>query len=166
MKPHWKVNKKQIGLIHVARAHLVASGVLTEVSYRDCLAIYGAGAKHANELTQEQANELLQHFQNCGWVYIPKVKKAPALSKLQRNKQIHLEAIQTALAALGKDWAYAEGIARRMKFPRKLEWCSPEQLHKVQIALTYQERRDAGDPPEPREETLAKRRERGKRHVE
>ncbi len=161
MKPHFRVNKKQIGLIHVAKTDLIAKGVLDEESYRDLLAQYKVGGKpvtSSKNLLQWQADALLAHFKNCGWVYVPKVKKAP-VRKQVRNKQIHLEAIQTILGALGKDWAYAEGIAQQMNYPAKLEWCSAEQLHQVQIALTYQERRLAGDPPQPRPETLAKRRQ-------
>ena len=161
MKSHWRVKDKQIGLIHVAKNDLMAKRVLDEESYRDLLRQYktsgGKPVEHANELNQWQMDALLKHFKNCGWVYVPKVKKAP-VRKQVRNKQIHLEAIQTILGALGKDWAYAEGIAQRMGYPAKLEWCSAEQLHQVQIALTYQERRQAGDPPQPRPETIAKRR--------
>ncbi|RJR41885.1 MAG: DUF1018 domain-containing protein [Deltaproteobacteria bacterium] len=164
MKPYWKVKGNQIGLIHVAKNDLMSKGVLTEESYRDCLKNFGDGAKHANELNQAQMDALLQHFKDCGWVYIPKVRgKAPRGGKEQRNKDVHLEAIRTALGALGKDWAYAKGIAVQMGYPQELEWCSAEQLHLVQIALIYQERREAGNPPQPRPETIAKRRRQAKK---
>jgi hypothetical protein len=41
----------------------------------------------------------------------------------------------------------------------KAEWLSPEQLNDLQTALIYYERRLADDPPQPRPETLAKRRQ-------
>lgn len=166
MNPQLLVNKKQIGLIHVAKAGLVARGVLDEEGYRDLLAQFqkadGTPVASSKDLVEAQADEMLAHFKKCGWVYVPKAKGPPGLSKAQRNKQIHLEAIGVTLAALGQDWAYAEGIAKQMfKLERVVwNWFSPERLHKIYVALVYQERREAGDPPQPRPETLAKRRAR------
>jgi len=162
MKPHWRIRGKQISLIHVGKKDLMAKGVLTEESYRDCLARFGDGAKHANELNQAQMDALLAHFKQCGFVYIAKVKKAPEVRRQQRAKQIYLEAIQATLGALGKDWAYADGIAKKMFGVDKAEWLSPEQLHDLQTALIYHERRLAGEPPQPRPETVAKRRRRSR----
>jgi hypothetical protein len=112
MKPHFRVNQKQIGLIHVAKADLIAKGVLDEGGYRDLLAQFkrqGKPVTSSKDLLQWQADELLAHFKKCGWVYRPKVKKAPDPKKQQRAKQIHLEAIQATLGALVKDL----GLRRR-----------------------------------------------------
>ena len=165
MKPHWKIKGKQIGLVHVAKAQLIEKGVLTEESYRDCLATYGNGAKSSTELTVAQLDELMKHFTACGFVYRPKVKKAPKIRATQRTKQVYLAAIGKLLNDLGQDWSYAEGIARQMFTLDKddqvvWQWFSPEQLHKVQISLIYEVRKQAGDKVTRKPETLARRKAR------
>lgn len=160
MKPHWKIKGKQIGLVHVAKAQLIEKGVLTEESYRDCLATYGKGAKSSTELTVAQLDELMKHFAACGFVYRPKVKKAPRIPAAQRTKQVYLAAIEKLLNTLKAPWSYAEGIAGQMGYPGKLEWCSPEQLHNVQISLIYEVRKQSGNPVARKPETLARRKAR------
>lgn len=171
MNPRAKIKGKQIGLVHVAKAQLIEKGVLTEESYRDCLATYGQGAKSSTELNGAQLDALMQHFQATGFVYRPKngqkVHRPKACATgLQRIKQAHLAAIGKLLESLGKDWSYAEGIARQMGSIDKrvvLVWkfLSPELLHQVGIALRYKVREEAGDPVARRPETLAKRRGQG-----
>lgn len=140
-------NKKQLALVHVAKADLMRKGALMEEDYRALLAHYGDGAASSKDLSQGQLDELLQHFERCGFVpraRPPKVAGAPEIRRLARARQAHLGLIETTLAALGMPWAYAEGIARKMFGIRKLEWLKPEQLGKVQAALVYREKKVQG----------------------
>lgn len=155
MRPHARIKQNQISLLRLAASQ-------AGMDWEDLKA--RAGVKSSREITNAICDELMDHFKkNYGFVYRPKVKKAPPLRKQARNKKTHLGAIQAALGALGKDWAYADGIARQMFGVDQAEWCSPGQLHDLQTALIYQERRLAGDPPQSRPETLAKRRMRTQR---
>lgn len=150
------VNSGQLGLLNVARAQLG----WTQADY-DAAVKERFGVKSAKELTQAMFSELMKHLTACGFKYEPKVKRAPRIKRQRNDRQQYLEAIRTGLNALGKDWGYAEAIAVQMKFPAKLEWCEPWQLHKIQVALIYETRKQAGDPVQRKPETLAKRRGQG-----
>lgn len=155
MKPHWRIQPGQVKLLNVAITELQRLGVaITKAQIKDRF-----GVESTKELTVAQFDEAMRFFTACGFVYRPKVKKAPVIRAQKRVKQVYLVAINKALEELGKDWAYAEGIAKQMFHLDKVvwQWLSPEQLHKVQIALIYEERKQAGDPVERKPETLARR---------
>lgn len=156
MKPHAGLTGGQMGLLRLAAAQV-------GMDWKDLKA--RAGVKSSKEITNAVCDELMEHLKKCGFVYQPRVKGRPQPSKVQRNRQLYLDAIGVALGALGKNWDYAEGIAKQMfKLERVVwQWLSPEKIHKVQIALINQERREAGDPPQPRPETIARRRIRTQR---
>lgn len=149
MKPHWRIKPAQVKLLNVAISQL-------GLDRADFKARFGVAS--TKDLTNAQFDEAMKHLAACDFVYQPKVKKAPVIRAQKRVKQVYLAAIVKALQELGRNWPYAEGIAQQMRFPAKLEWCSPEQLHKVQIALIYELRKQAGESVARKPETLAKRR--------
>jgi len=162
MKPHWPIKPKQIALLNVAISQL-------GLDREDLKARFGV--KSTKDLTNAQFDELMEHLKASGFVYRPKDggrgRPPASMRGQQKAKQVHLAAIECALNALGRPWAYAEGIARQMFKVGKLEWLTPERLHKVQVALIYEERRQAGTPAPPqagepverKPETLEKRRQ-------
>ncbi|MCL4500837.1 MAG: regulatory protein GemA [Deltaproteobacteria bacterium] len=160
MKPHSRIKPPQVQLLNVALSELNKMGVA--ISRDEVKARFGVAS--TKELTCAQFDEAMRHFEACGFVYRPKVGKAPKIAAQARIKQRFLLAIEKLLNDLDKDWPYAEGIAARMNYPRKLEWCTPEQLHKVQIALAYAWREAQGLPVQRRPETLRRRAARAK-HV-
>jgi hypothetical protein len=110
-------------------------------------------------LTNAQFDQAMQYFEACGFVYRPRVKQSPVVQGAQRVKKVYLAAIEKLLNDLGRDWAYAEGVARQMfSGVKKLQWLGPEELHKVQIGLIYEARKQAGNPVTRKPETLEKRR--------
>lgn len=149
MKPHWRIKPAQVKLLNVAISQL-------GLDRADIKARFGVSS--TKDLTNAQFDEAMKQFAADGFVYRPKVKKAPVIRAQKRVKQVYLAAIVKALQELGKDWPYAEGIAQQMQFPAKLEWCSPEQLHKVQIALIYALRKQAGAPVARKPEVTKKER--------
>jgi len=137
MKPHQRIQPPQVKLLNVAMSQLGLDRQEIKDRY---------GVKSTKELTNAQFDEAMRHFEACGFVYRPSVKNAPKVRAANLIKQRFLSAIEKLLHDLGKDWAYAEGIGRRMFGLEKLEWAAPEQLHKVQIALIYERRKQVGDP--------------------
>lgn len=135
-----RLNPRQRRLLRVAQAQLG----LSEAEYEGLKERFGV--KSSKDLTQDQFTELMAHLQRCGFQYAPDVKKAPEIGRQQRAKQVYLGAIETALNALGLPWSYAEGIAWQMFGIRKLEWLSPDQAHKVQVALIYHQGRQDHRP--------------------
>jgi len=131
------INRAQLALVHVAKAQLA----LSEEEYRGLLGRFGV--QSSKDLTQEQLEDLLEHFRACGFRqrYKPKVTGAPEIRRQARARQAHLGLIETTLAALGMPWAYAEGIAYKMFGVRRLQWLTCEQLGKVEAALVYKGRR-------------------------
>ena len=152
MKANAKINNAQKGLIHVAKAKLG----LSDEEYRGALASYGGGAESSLDLDQDQFKAVMKYFEACGFqqLYKPRgdeehrleagAAKAPDIRALPREKQGIMVLIGQTLTKLDKGWAYAAGIARRMKFAERLEWCSKEQLQAVMAALVYQQRKAAG----------------------
>jgi phage gp16-like protein len=140
-----KINKAQIGLVHVAKAQLG----LTEEEYRDALKAYG-GVASSKDLDQEQFQAVLKHFGRCGFKqrYQPPnhrreagATKFPDIARLPRENQGIMYLIGNTLDLLGKSWAYADGIAGRMFGIERLEWCDKDQLQKVMAALVYQQKK-------------------------
>lgn len=129
-----------IALVHVARAQTGMS----EVEYRDLLA--GVGAASATELTPAQFEEVVAHFAGLGFVHQPtaRVKKGPVVARQPRDKRELLGGVEKRLLELGKDWRYADAIARQMFGVEKVQWCSLGQIHKVLIALEYRRAKATG----------------------
>jgi hypothetical protein len=132
MNPRAKIGKPQLRLLNLALTRLGLDREDFKTRYR---------VASTKDLTQAQFDEVMRYLGACGFEYHPR-RGTPA--PLQRIKLIYLEAIRTSLETLSLPRAYAEGIARGMGFPAKLEWCSPEQLHKIQIGLIYHVKRRAG----------------------
>lgn len=162
MKPHERILAKQLGLLNTAIHELQKMGVA--ITKEDIKARYQV--QTTKDLTNAQFDELMEHLRKCGFKYEPKKSGGRGKSSYggrgrpyygKTTKAEHLQAIGKALEDLDKPWAYAEGIAKRMGFATKLEWCSPEQLHKVQVALIYKVRKQAGDPVQNKPETLERR---------
>jgi len=160
MKPHQRIKPGQVKLLNVALTELKKAGG-TAITKVDIKARFGV--ESTKELTNAQFDEAMEHFAACGFVYRPKGggqgRPPHMIQPAQRIKQVYLAAINKALEELGKDWAYAEGIAKQMFGLDRVvwQWLSPEHLHKVQIALIYEERKQAGDPVARKPETLARR---------
>ena len=52
-----------------------------------------------------------------------------------------IKKIEAMLAEERRPWSYATGIAKRMFKKQRLEFCTPDELHKVMLALEYDRRR-------------------------
>ncbi|MFA6721033.1 MAG: phage protein GemA/Gp16 family protein [Candidatus Cloacimonadaceae bacterium] len=157
MKPQEKIKPAQVKLLNVAIKQLGLDKEDLKARYQ---------VESTKDLTNAQFDELMEHLCKCGFKYAPKnaggrgkpkygSRGRPAYGKTAKAE--HLQAIGKALEELDLPWAYAEGIAKRMGHAARLEWCRPEELHKVQVALNYKVRKQAGDPVQHKPETLARR---------
>lgn len=146
MRPNAKINRSQIALLHVAKSKVG----LSEQEYRDLLGRYGVAT--SKDLNSEQLEELIRHLKDCGFQMQSSVPGAPEIEKQPAAKRPNLRKIWALLKKQGLPWSYADGVAWRMHQVTKTIWCTPEQLHKIVIALEYrakQEGPQAGTPAPP-----------------
>jgi phage gp16-like protein len=128
------ISKKQIALVHVAKARCG----LSDVEYRDLLGRFGVSS--SKELTPRMFNGVMQHFKKLGFEGKPsgriRADRPPANSKERLLKKI--EAIR---GDLGLTAGYVDAIARNMFQIDCYVWCEAHQLHKIVAALTYHQQR-------------------------
>ena len=138
-----KITGKQIKLLQVARRQLGWSQADYDAAVKERF-----GVASGKDLTQGQFKELLRHLEKCGFRYQGpgRVKKAPPIDRQPERKQAVLGAVAGALQRLGKEWRYADAIARKMFGIDMLAWCDEEQIRKVLAALEYKRRKDEGRP--------------------
>lgn len=136
MNPRAKITQRQISLLYTAVAQL-------GLDREDLKA--RAGVRSCKDLTNADFDELMKHLKKCGFIYRRRARATgtPDPARQRQDKRVYLAAIENLLAGLSRPWKYAEGVARQMFGVRKLEWLTPEQLHKVQVALIYQTNRQA-----------------------
>lgn len=120
-------------LVHVARRDLG----MDESTYRDILRMHFKVAS-CSDLSIDGLDRLVKHLKSCGFVVKPNPKKKLATPHkgLAVNKQDIEAKIAVQLKALGKEWPYAHGVARRI-CPKvsAFEFLSVEQLGHVSSAL-------------------------------
>lgn len=121
--------------IHIAKKQLG----LTEDLYRDLLwERYGKSS--AADLKVSELIDFCRHFEKLGFKQEPpKKKKRP---RVPEEKASLIKKIVAQSYALGVPVPeYANGIARKMFGIEDFSWCTPDQLHKIVAALSYQQRR-------------------------
>lgn len=127
--------------IQIARREL---GLDDDV-YRSILARV-AGVRSSKELTPRQIGRVLEEFERLGWVPKPS-SKAPAkrsgraAPKPSADREALVGKIEAQLAAAGRPWGYADGMARRMFKVERVEWCGVDQLRGLVAALSYDAKR-------------------------
>lgn len=124
------VRKRELAQIHIARQQLG----MDDDTYRDMLWSV-ARVRSAADLDWVGRKRVLDHLVGCGFKVKP--KRLPAAHKpLALTKQDVEAKIACQLKALGKEWPYAHGVARRI-FPAvsAFEFLTAEQLGKISSAL-------------------------------
>ncbi len=124
------VRKRELAQIHIARQQLG----MDDDTYRDMLWSV-ARVRSAADLDWVGRKRVLDHLVGCGFKVKP--KRLPAAHKpLALTKQDVEAKIACQLRALGKEWPYAHGVARRI-FPAvsAFEFLTAEQLGKISSAL-------------------------------
>lgn len=120
--------------IHIAKAQLG----LDDDTYRALLARV-AGVRSAKDLTKRQIGLVLGEFERLGWV--PKVSTKRAKPRPSAERAALVGKIEAQLSEAGRQWAYADGMARRMYKVDQVEWCDTTQLKGLVAALAYNAKR-------------------------
>jgi phage gp16-like protein len=125
------LNRKQLSLIHVARAQCGISNELVHDMIQQWFAI-----NSLKLLSQRQFDELMNHFKQLGF-------KSSATSVSDPRRQL-VSKITAQCRAINAPLTYADGISRNMFGIDKFQWCSPRQLRKIVAALEYHQKRKRG----------------------
>ncbi len=158
------ITNKHKALIHVAKAQVS----MTETEYRDLLG--GLGVTSCKDLDRPGFDQMMQHFEKLGFKARSREQGAasrdpgyaqatPGKAGRKRprvnvpdpgfalratpgkGKERLMGKIRALVSDLKLSWSYADGVAKRMFKIQFVEWCDPEQLHKVVAALMYHQKR-------------------------
>lgn len=121
----------QLAQIHIAKKQLG----LDDDTYRSMLFTL-ARVKSSADLDYAGRDKVLAHLKASGF----KAKPSPATTK---EKQALIGKIAALLADMQLDWAYADGIAKRMYKRDKAQWCSPKELIGLVTALVKKQQKAA-----------------------
>lgn len=125
--------KRELAQIHIAKTQLG----LDDDTYRDMLWNI-AQVRSSRDLNQTSRKRVLEHLTAKGWQKKKPVRvqhgKSPTttISKLPLMSKIN-----ALLAEMQLPWAYANGISQQMFKVERIDWCTPQQLHKIVAALIY-----------------------------
>lgn len=123
-----------IGLVHAGAASMFSGDddarrdwQEKETGKRSCSAMTDAGLQHLVDVLRKQGHLKPSRY---------KSRITPA-----DERGDFLRKIRAQLATAKRQDSYADGIARKMFGIDRYEWCAPEQLSKIVIALTYDAKR-------------------------
>lgn len=140
-KPISPVRNNDLAQIHMAKAALK----LDDGAYRALLSErYGVLTSAA--LGPQQRQDLLTEFERRGWRrgWAGKKRRGTTPSNFipARSKDTdQLAKIRAMLAEAGRPIEYGDALAKRIVQVDRLEWATPDQLHKIIAALEYDARR-------------------------
>jgi phage gp16-like protein len=136
--------KKELGMIHQAATALGLIKDGQDDLYREVLRNISK-VESAADLDAPGRRMLIAYFRGRGWGrqdfgHRPNNFKAPDRAGMMAK-------IEAILADMHLPWDYAHGMAKKLAKVARLEFCQPEGLNKVLIALIYyQKRQNAGNP--------------------
>ncbi len=138
--------RRELAQIHIAKKDLG----LDEDTYRAMLWSIGR-VKSAGDLNAEGRRQVLDHLKRSGF----KARKSPGnshknmssdwgwVNNAAPDRQPMLRKIAVMLKSDGREKAYADAIAKQMHGVDLVEFCKPDQLHKIITALVFDQRRRA-----------------------
>lgn len=133
--------KKEIQLIHIARQQLGWD----EDFYRGILWSLGQ-VRSSTDLSAEGRKKVLAHMKACGFRVEHKKKFVGPRKGVVPSRADMMHKVAALLGTAGRDYAYADAIAKRMYKVDKVEWLSDEKLHKLIGVLSIEARRNGRDP--------------------
>lgn len=129
---------KELAKIHIAAKQLG----MDEDTYRAMLGAV-AGVNSAADLTASGRKKVLAHLRACGFKTKGRRHAGkPDYRKLYGEGKVDLlKKIEAHLAEARRPWNYVHAMARHMFKVDRVQWCTPDQLHKIVAALQYDARR-------------------------
>lgn len=127
---------KSLRTREIARIHCLRRDL--ELSDEDYRAVLWAEARVTStaDLDQHQRRKVIQALTGHGG---KPYRGRPHNADTNRRKE--LRKIEALLADAGRDWEYAESLARRIGKRDRLALCGPQQLYKIIAALEVDARR-------------------------
>lgn len=128
---------RELAKIHIAAKQLG----MDDDSYRSMLWAV-ARVRSARDLDEAGRRRVLEHLRAAGF----EGKRGSARPHRPHNlgaedRGPQLTKIEAMLAAAGRPWEYADGMARRMFHVDRVTFCNPDQLGKIIAALVYDAKR-------------------------
>lgn len=136
MTAHRANRRSLLAKIHIAKKDLsmdddIYRGLLMELF----------GVESASKLKITDLVKLCTHFEKIGWQSKPPRKKqAPGKERQSMLKKIWAICYDLGLPVPD----YANGLAQKMFKVDRVDWCKPDQLHKIAAALSYHQKRKTG----------------------
>lgn len=134
--------KRELAMIHIGKQQVG----MDDESYRAML--WACGRVHSSkDLDYAGRQKVIEHLKKCGFkVAKPNAGRAHPgrphnIDSDQRGPQ--LRKIEALLTDAGREWAYADGMARRMFQVDRVALCHEGQLQKIIAALSYDQGRRA-----------------------
>lgn len=133
---------RELAIIHIAKQQLN----MDDESYRAMLWACGR-VKSSKDLDYPGRVRVIDHLKKCGFqVDQTKGKAAHPGRPHNMNSEARgpqLSKVEALLTDAGREWAYADGMARRMFKVERVALCHEGQLQKIIAALTYDQKRRA-----------------------
>ena len=133
---HAAYRQKMISKIHIAKKQLD----LDDDVYRDLLA-QATGKRSCKDMMDNELAAVLNLLQQKGFGTEAGAKAYQRTPLHFAEQRAMMRKMGALLTQMGKSWAYAHGIARKMFNVDTVQRCDGEQMRKVLAALNYQARR-------------------------
>lgn len=133
---------RELAQIHIAKAQLG----MAEETYRNLLWTLGR-VRSAADLDYAGRRRVLEHMKACGFEPRPPKPERPKdpawawVNNAAPDRQAMLRKIAVMLKSAGREKVYADGIAKQMFGVDLIEFCAPDQLHRVVAAMEFDRRR-------------------------
>lgn len=124
--------------LQILRAALIKTGKFDDEDYRNVLFVHGR-AQSSKELDGHGRRQVIQHLESRLKAIDPKNPKIAPWKGRPRNMQVsdrqELQKIEALLADAGRDWSYADSLAKRMFKRDRVQLCAGHQLIGIVAAL-------------------------------
>ena len=134
--------RRELAQIHIAKSQLG----MAEESYRDILWTV-ARVRSAADLDYAGRKAVLDHLKACGFKAQKSTKKVSSdtrwawVNNAAPDRQAMLRKIAVVLKDANREKTYVDAIARQMFGVDLVEFCRPDQLHRIVSALEFDRRR-------------------------
>ena len=136
--------RRELAQIHIAKKDLC----LDEETYRAML--WAIGRVHsAGALGAAGRRQVLEHLKSRGFKARKSIRKDSFNTRSEwawvnnaaPDRQAMLRKIAVMIKADNREKAYVDGIAQHMFHVERVEFCPPDQLHRIITALVFDQRR-------------------------
>lgn len=129
---------RELQRLQILRTALIKTGKFDDEDYRNVLSVHGR-VQSSKELDGHGRRQVIQQLESRLKAIDPKNPKIAPWKGRPRNMQVsdrqELQKIEALLADAGRDWTYADGLAKRMYKRDRVQLCAGHQLVGILSAL-------------------------------